>query len=184
MFPVHDSQNNNMVIVRYHHGKWEYTNNYEWFDLSSIQDSDVLLARIDMTTDSISLLEGKVQKELHYGIRLGYASGDLTAQVNRWGSEDNDGEFQIVGTYVDIVISNSFQIVLLADAQLNTSASTFNKPCTTLSYLVVGGGGGAGSGGGGGGGFVEHLNVELADESVVDIVVGSGGTYRSCRSMA
>ena len=93
------------------------------------------------------------------------------------------GEFQIVGTYVDIVMSNSFQIVLLADAQLNTSASTSNKPCTTLSYLVVGGGGGSQV-------VVAVVvvfgarNVELADESVVDIVVGSGGTYRSCRSMA
>ncbi|MFK8114782.1 MAG: FG-GAP repeat domain-containing protein [Rubripirellula sp.] len=88
-----------VVPVVYQDGPWYYDNN-EILVAFTPGSSDVLLARIDFSRDTVSSLEG--QSAMVSGIQLGFASGDLVFEANRFGNSVNRGEFSIRGTEFEL----------------------------------------------------------------------------------
>eukprot|EP00933_Yihiella_yeosuensis_P024510 TRINITY_DN1900_c0_g6_i1.p1 TRINITY_DN1900_c0_g6~~TRINITY_DN1900_c0_g6_i1.p1 ORF type:complete len:932 (+),score=129.59 TRINITY_DN1900_c0_g6_i1:47-2842(+) len=98
----------NFVCVRNLYGKWQYDTNWEdeadrvsrisWHDFTPLP-TDILVASVDFTRDSVSDLKGTNEKYL--GIQQGYADGDLTYYANQAADGTRDlGEFRITGGYI------------------------------------------------------------------------------------
>ncbi len=85
---------NHIIAVRYN-GGWQYNDNLTWNSFTPAA-SDVLLATVDFTNDTVSSLQGTGGSV--NGIVSGYASGDLTFAPNVWAGAFNFGEFGVTGS--------------------------------------------------------------------------------------
>jgi len=85
------------VVYNESNDTWYYDTNNE-LKAFTPEDTDVLVASIDFTKDTIESLEG--QDDEYQGIALGYESGDLSFTANHWNGEYNLGEFGVDGTYI------------------------------------------------------------------------------------
>jgi hypothetical protein len=86
-----------LVAVTHVDGQWFYDNNGGLFEFQP-NESDCLVASINFTTDTVTLLKGS--KSIVQGIYAGYASGDLSIVANRWANVFNAGEFGVDGTSI------------------------------------------------------------------------------------
>jgi RHS repeat-associated protein len=73
-----------------------YDNNLGYFAFTPVA-SDVLIAAVDFTNDTVTSLEGTNTTEI--GIAKGYVSGDLKFFANRFGGVTNPDEFEVEGTH-------------------------------------------------------------------------------------
>lgn len=87
-----------LIVVRYA-GQWEYDTNRDYYAFTPA-GTDRLLAEVDFTNDTVTLLEGV--NSVVEGIGSGYVSGDLTITPNVWHGSPDNGEFYPEGTYVVI----------------------------------------------------------------------------------
>ncbi|MDA3874124.1 MAG: hypothetical protein PF795_09195 [Kiritimatiellae bacterium] len=84
-----------MIAVKWTGSEWVYDTNEGYVSFTP-QASDVLIAEVDFSNDTISSLEGV--SGTYQGIELGYASGDLSFAANVWNGGSNAGEFTVSGT--------------------------------------------------------------------------------------
>ena len=92
-----DSHNSDhLIAVKYISGFWRYDNNGSYY-IFPVQPTDVLIAEVDFSNDTINDLQGVSGSE--YGIEKGYQNGDLTFHANWWNGVANPGEFTVDGTY-------------------------------------------------------------------------------------
>jgi hypothetical protein len=87
---------NQLALVRQENGEWKYFAKPAWHPLAT-RASDVLLAEVDMTADTISMLVG-VDEQID-GLQKGFRTGELWAYANRYAGKENPGEFTLTGTY-------------------------------------------------------------------------------------
>ena len=87
-----------LIVVRYA-GQWEYDTNRDYYTFTPV-GTDRLLAEVDFTNDTVTMLEGV--NALVEGVGSGYVSGDLTITPNVWNGSPDNGEFYPEGTYVVI----------------------------------------------------------------------------------
>jgi len=85
-----------LIAVKYEGGQWYYDDNAALRAFTP-QSTDVLIAEVDFTNDTITGLEGMTGD--HMGIEKGFATGDLEFSADRWGDAPNDGEFKVEGTF-------------------------------------------------------------------------------------
>ena len=93
--PPYSGSSDHLVVVRYDGSQWFYDNNASLVAFTP-EDSDVLIAEVDLTNDTITSLEGVW--EVEHGIAKGYATGDLNFTADWYNGEENDGEFTVEGT--------------------------------------------------------------------------------------
>ena len=87
----------NFINVRYNAGQWQYDNNSTWVNFTPTS-TDVLVAALNFTTDTVTLFEGNLG--LVNGIVQGYLDGDLNIIANNWAGTANAGEYRVTGTYI------------------------------------------------------------------------------------
>ena len=101
--PPNSYQADHFVAVRWIGGVWTYDNNGVAADndipFAPVAD-DVLLAELDFTADTATLLAGTAGEV--GGVPSGYRSGDLQVMPNRWNGGPNTGEFDLAGTGVTL----------------------------------------------------------------------------------
>jgi hypothetical protein len=83
------------IAVYYNGTDWYADTNFGQIAFTPVA-TDILLATVDFTNDSVTSLEGSEGTE--YGIEYGYASGDIVFTADYWNGAANDGEFGISGT--------------------------------------------------------------------------------------
>ncbi len=84
-----------LIAVRFSGGQWQYNTNNAWQDFTPVA-SDVLLASVDFSADTVTSLQGT--SGTNNGIVSGYASGDVAFIPNQWNGSPNAGEFGVTGT--------------------------------------------------------------------------------------
>ncbi|MEL6109738.1 MAG: Ig-like domain-containing protein, partial [Planctomycetota bacterium] len=94
---------NHIIAVRNDGVTWQYNDNRNnlqeaWIDFEPVE-SDRLLAEVDF--DTVNSLEGLDGVEL--GIGLGFANGDLAFAANRFNGGVNVGEFEVTGTFFEVI---------------------------------------------------------------------------------
>jgi len=92
--PPHADNADHFLCVRYS-GGWQYDNNSAYYSFTP-RSSDVLVAAVDFTNDTVTSLAG--QNSTLNGITYGYASGNLSFEANVYGGVANPGEFYLTGT--------------------------------------------------------------------------------------
>ncbi|WP_459554670.1 cadherin repeat domain-containing protein [Lacunimicrobium album] len=93
-----DSNNaDNFVNVRLNGSQWQYDNNSTWVNFTPTS-TDVLVAELDFTADTVTMLEGNLG--LVNGIVQGYLDGDLNIIANNWNGSPNTGEYHLTGTFI------------------------------------------------------------------------------------
>ena len=98
-FSAHAPEVNNsdhFICVQHQVGGWVYDNNLAQYSFTP-RDTDVLVASVDFSGDTITDLKGQV--DVVNGIQLGYQSGVLTFTPNVWEGVPNSGEFTVGGTW-------------------------------------------------------------------------------------
>ncbi len=93
--PPYVTNSDHVIAVQFSGGVWRYDNNNGLYAFTP-EASDVLLAAVDFSTDTVQSLEDV--DEVEQGIAKGYASGDLTFLANWWAGMTNAGEFTVNGT--------------------------------------------------------------------------------------
>ncbi len=93
--PAYNPVADHFIAVVQENGQWYYDDNYALRAFQP-QESDLLVAGIDFTADTITAFIG--QDDEYGGIPLGYDSGDLVFTANVWNGYTNYGEFGISGT--------------------------------------------------------------------------------------
>ncbi|MEX2606107.1 MAG: LamG-like jellyroll fold domain-containing protein [Kiritimatiellia bacterium] len=94
-FNPHQYNSNHLIAVKWTGSEWVYDTNDGYVSFTP-QTSDVLIAEVDFSNDTITSLEGVTGS--YQGIERGYASGDLTFQANVWDGSSNAGEFTVSGS--------------------------------------------------------------------------------------
>jgi RHS repeat-associated protein len=93
-YPPDANNADHFICVKYVSGQWKYdTGSSPYYYTFTPRTSDVLVAAINYTSDTITSLQGTNTSE--YGIDKGYASGDLSYLADRWNGQVNDGEFSV-----------------------------------------------------------------------------------------
>ncbi len=103
--PPYTSNANNILAVQYLNGIWGFDNNSFLVPFTP-RESDLLIAEIDFTLDTIESLQG--ENSNYRGISKGYRSGDLTFRVNEWNGSYNVGEFDVDGTHFERNLSSLY----------------------------------------------------------------------------
>ncbi len=99
---VHADNYANFVGVKNEGGQWLYDSNSAWFPFTPA-DTDVLVASVDYTADTVTSLQGQV--DMLDGVRQGFDSGDLAFSANTrigagaHGGGENAGEFFVSGSF-------------------------------------------------------------------------------------
>ena len=93
--PPHSNNSDHFIAVQFDGTQWLYDNNFGLFFFTP-RSSDILIAEVDFSADTIASLQGVSETE--NGISKGYASGDLTFVANWWNGGPNIGEFTVEGT--------------------------------------------------------------------------------------
>ncbi|WP_269537119.1 glycoside hydrolase family 5 protein [Cerasicoccus fimbriatus] len=91
----YENNSSNLIAVVWNGSQWQYDDNFG-LNVFTPQSTDVLIAEVDFTNDTITSLEGI--NDVYQGIDRGFASGDLTFSADVWKGGSNDGEFTIGGT--------------------------------------------------------------------------------------
>ena len=101
----------NMIAVRYNGvtGQWLYSDNSAWH-VFEIAEGDRLIAAVDFDADSITSLQGDIGTV--GGIHKGFNDSDLTFRADQWAGSSNDGEFQITGTFFELVAYNGTDVAV------------------------------------------------------------------------
>lgn len=86
-----------ILAVRLNGSQWQYSNRdaLGWVDFTTTP-SDRLLAEVDFSADTVTLLEGT--DSTIGGVSAGYTSSDLAFTPNQWNGLANDDEFGVTGT--------------------------------------------------------------------------------------
>ena len=87
--------NSDRLIAVRHANEWQYNDNGSWRNFTPVA-SDVLIAQVDFSNDTITGLEGA--KGEVQGIARGYDVGDLTFEADQYAGLSNNGEFTVRGT--------------------------------------------------------------------------------------
>ncbi|MEE9405281.1 MAG: hypothetical protein V3V20_10330, partial [Algisphaera sp.] len=90
----HTSNSDHLITIVEQGGQWFYDNNH-FLTAFTPTSSDVLLAAVDFSNDTITSLQG--QTGFIAGIEQCYGSGDLSFHANRWNNGTNLGEFTVNG---------------------------------------------------------------------------------------
>ena len=85
------------ITVVYEGGVWRYDGSYMTAVQFTPVSTDVLVADVDYSADTIESAEGK--SGVVNGIEYGYRSGDLVFYADQFAGSYNDGEFDITGSY-------------------------------------------------------------------------------------
>lgn len=94
-FNAYTGNADQIIAVYYDGSQWYADRNYGVAAFTP-EPTDILLAIVDFTNDTVTSLEGSQGSE--FGIEYGYASGDLTYTPDQWNGSANDGEFGVTGT--------------------------------------------------------------------------------------
>jgi hypothetical protein len=94
--PPTAEDSDHLVVVKNINGQWFYDDNISYQRFTP-RLSDVLLAQIDFTNDTVTDLRG--QDEIVEGIAAGYAGGDLTFRADFYNGQLDDGDFGVEGTH-------------------------------------------------------------------------------------
>ncbi len=96
-FGAFNGNANHVVAVFYSGGQWYVDRNYGQIAFEPAP-TDVLLATVNFSNDTVSSLEG--EHDTYEGIHYGYADGDLAYYANVWngGGENPAGEFAVSGS--------------------------------------------------------------------------------------
>jgi RHS repeat-associated protein len=97
-FIAHPPEANNAVhfiCVKYESSLWKYDDNTAYYVFEPA-DSDILVAAVDFTNDTVASLVG--QNTVENGIVKGYSSGNLTFTADWYNGASNDGEFGLGGS--------------------------------------------------------------------------------------
>ena len=96
--PLSTSAARNLVIVRWNAvtSKWQYCNDSAFYDFER-ELTDVLLAELDFSADTATLLAGRFGL-VGDGMTAGYITSDLTVTPNRYNGGSNSGEFELGGS--------------------------------------------------------------------------------------
>ncbi len=109
----------NFINVRLNGTQWQYDNNISWVNFTPTS-TDVLVAAIDFTTDSVTMLKGNFG--IINGLSKGYADGNLLVIANRWNGQTNAGEFGLSGS--DITFAPSTVLKNLRNGVAATDSAT------------------------------------------------------------
>ncbi|MEM8781536.1 MAG: polymorphic toxin-type HINT domain-containing protein [Planctomycetota bacterium] len=77
-------------------GQWMYHNDNNPLAAFTPAPGDLLVIELDFLNDTAHSLRGVAN--VHEGIELGFASGSLYAQPNRWGNHNFESEFRLTGS--------------------------------------------------------------------------------------
>ncbi|WP_459554669.1 cadherin domain-containing protein [Lacunimicrobium album] len=117
-----DSNNaNNFINVRYDGGQWQYDNNLTWVNFTPTS-TDVLVASIDFTTDTVTMLKGNFG--IVNGISMGYLDGDLLVTANQWKGQANAGEFEVSGRFISFAASTPLNNLRFGVAAIDNATGT------------------------------------------------------------
>jgi hypothetical protein len=94
--PPYATNSAHLIAVQNQGGQWYYNDNNTWHAFTPVA-TDLLLAQIDFTFDTIVSLQG--QSGTAFGIAKGFTAGDLSFFADRFAGLLNDGEFEAKGTY-------------------------------------------------------------------------------------
>lgn len=94
-FGAYNGNADHIIAVYYNNDQWLADTNFGQ-TVFTPESTDVLLAEVDFTNDTVNSLEGQAGTE--YGIDYGYYSGDLVYTADWWNGSANDGEFSVSGT--------------------------------------------------------------------------------------
>ena len=95
-FSAYSTSSEHLIVVRYDGSQWVYDTNSAYVAFTP-RSTDVLIAAVDFTNDTITSLEGVYGYE--HGIAMGYSEGDLTFFADWWNGAYDEGEFTVAGTY-------------------------------------------------------------------------------------
>jgi len=110
--PTFGDYSDHFIAVLFENNQWKYDANYYSYAFTP-QASDVLVASVNFTTDTVTDLKGTDTSV--EGILAGYSDGDLTFFADRWNGYYNEGEFEIEGTYFDRNVDTPLGIVRNVD---------------------------------------------------------------------
>ena len=92
----YNGNSSNLITVFWDGGQWKVDLNSTRIPFTPVA-SDVLIAEVDYTNDTIASLEGV--DDTYEGMARGYVSGDLTFLANLFDGSSNDGEFTVRGSF-------------------------------------------------------------------------------------
>jgi ELWxxDGT repeat protein len=115
----------NFINVRLNGSQWQYDSNSTWVNFTPTS-TDVLVAALNFTTDTVTLLEGNIG--LVNGIVQGYLDGDLNIIANNWNGTANTGEYHLTGTFITFSHVTSSSPLNLS---LSTTTIAENQPSGT-----------------------------------------------------
>ncbi len=97
-FTAFSGNADHIIAVYYSGGQWYADKNYGQVAFTPVS-TDVLLAAVDFTNNTVSSLQGYAGVE--FGVMYGYYNGDLTYIANQWnGSNDSDeADYVVEGTF-------------------------------------------------------------------------------------
>ncbi|MFN9433772.1 MAG: putative Ig domain-containing protein, partial [Planctomycetota bacterium] len=122
-FTPRPGSNTNFIAVRYNAGRWEFNNDTEWIRFSTRSD-DLLVAKLDFDTNTVTSLVGKSGRV--NGVAFGYASGNLVFNADKWNSTSDPGEFTVVG--------NSFVIATAKSSQKSYTIAVLDNATPAIVY--------------------------------------------------
>ena len=95
--PVNDNNADHVVAVQYDiaGASWQYNNDSAWVNFTPAAN-DRLIAVDDFDNDTVESLEG-LAGTVH-GVNQGFETSDIEFEPNLWNGEEDEGEFQVVGT--------------------------------------------------------------------------------------
>ena len=94
--PPYFGMSDHFITVVYEGGVWRYDGSYMTAVQFTPVSTDVLVADVDYSADTIESAEGK--SGVVNGIEYGYRSGDLVFYADQFAGSYNDGEFDITGS--------------------------------------------------------------------------------------
>ena len=132
--PLHPDNAEHLIAIFRQGDAWYADINEATPRLFTPRSSDVLVAEVDFTADVVSTLQGDSGET--FGIKRGYAEGDLVFTANRWGDTNNAGEFGVSGTYFStqdvsddsgILIGNTGNGIAATDAKRGTGYFVYTQ---------------------------------------------------------
>jgi len=92
--PPYAHNSDHLIAVKYISGQWYMDNNGTYVAFTLLA-SDLAVAQVDFTNDSVTDLKGS--QGMIYGLETGYLDGDLVITANELGGHPNLGEFNVTG---------------------------------------------------------------------------------------
>lgn len=97
---LYPGQATNFVAVYHQAGAWYYYNNETAVSFTPVA-TDLLVASVDYTADTVNLLVDQEDTVVH-GIHAGYQNGDLNIIANQYDGVTNPGEFTATGSFITL----------------------------------------------------------------------------------